>query len=254
MCSRLTPRATGHGSRPAKREGIGNMLAEGVSRAAKEIGRGAEEFALHVKGMEIPMHEPRYKQGLGIGYAVSPNGADHTYSIHDTMYSREGPALEDFKALGILEPLAIDDLGTDKMRMIAYFSYWHHLFDCLVLCNFVSFNYRQVEDLVRGVTGWNSTTWEMMKVGERCMALTRIFNMREGFGREDDVLPQRFFTQLPSGPLQGVSIDKNKFEQAREIFYSILGWDRISGSPNLGKLQELGIAWAYDYIGGEVGN
>ena len=238
----------------AKRKGIGNILAEGVARAAKEIGKGAEEFALHVKGMEIPMHEPRYKQGLGIGYAISPNGADHTYSIHDTMYSREGPALEDFRALGILEPLAIDDLSPDKMRMIAYFSYWHHFSDCLVLCNFVSFNYRQVEDLVCGVTGWNSTTWEMMKVGERCLALTRIFNIREGFGREDDVLPHRFFTRLPSGPLQDTSIDKNKFEQAREAFYSILGWDRISGRPDLGKLQELDIAWAYDYIGGEIGN
>ena len=91
-----------------------------------------------------------------------------------------------------------------------------------------------------------------MKVGERCLAMTRAFNIREGLGRKDDVLPQRFFTPLPSGPLQGVSIDKDQFERATETFYSMMGWDRINGRPSQGKLQELGIEWVSDYLGGEV--
>ena len=238
----------------ARREGIGDILAEGVARAASRIGKGAEEFALHVKGQEIPMHEPRYKQGLGLGYAISPKGADHTMSLHDSMYASEGPLLEETKALGILEPLALDDLSPAKVRMVVYHSCWQHLLDCLVMCNFMPFNYRQVEELVCGVTGWNSTVYELMKVGERCLAITRAFNIREGLGRKDDLLPQRFFTPLPSGPLQGVGIDKDKFEQAKETFYSMLGWDKIDGVPGLGKLQELGIEWVFDYLGGEIGD
>ena len=238
----------------ARREGIGDILAEGVARAASRIGKGAEEFALHVKGQEIPMHEPRYKQGLGLGYAISPKGADHTMSVHDSMYASEGPLLEETKALGILEPLALDDLSPAKVRMVVYHSCWQHLLDCLVMCNFMPFNYRQVEELVCGVTGWNSTVYELMKVGERCLAITRAFNIREGLGRKDDLLPQRFFTPLPSGPLQGVGIDKDKFEQAKATFYSMLGWDKIDGVPGLGKLQELGIEWVFDYLGGKIGD
>jgi len=238
----------------ARREGIGDILAEGVARAASRIGKGAEEFALHVKGQEIPMHEPRYKQGLGLGYAISPKGADHTMSLHDSMYASEGPLLESTRALGILEPLALDDLSPAKVRMVVYHSCWQHLLDCLVMCNFMPFNYRQVEELVCGVTGWNSTVYELMKVGERCLAITRAFNIREGLGRKDDLLPQRFFTPLPSGPLQGVGIDKDKFEQAKATFYSMLGWDKIDGVPGLGKLQELGIEWVFDYLGGKIGD
>ena len=234
----------------AKREGIGDILAEGVARAASRIGNGAEEFALHIKGQELPMHEPRYKQGLGIGYAISPKGADHTMSIHDNTYVAEGPSLEGAKGLGLLEPLPLDDLGPDKVRMVVYHTCWHQLIDSLVLCNFMPFTYDQVSELVGAVTGWNSTVWELMKVGERCLAMTRVFNIREGLGKKDDFLPQRFFSPLPVGPLQGVSIDKEKFELAKETFYSMLGWDGIDGSPSQGKLQELGIEWVSDYLGG----
>jgi len=160
--------------------------------------------------------------------------------------------MESAKGLGLLEPLALNDLSPSKVRMVVYHSCWQHLIDCLVLCNFMPFSYQQVSELVGVVTGWNSTVWELMKVGERCLAMTRAFNIREGLGRKDDVLPQRFFTPLPSGPLQGVSIDKDQFEQAKETFYSMMGWDRMNGSPSRGKLRELGIEWVSDYLGGEV--
>ena len=196
------------------------------------------------------MHEPRYKQGLGLGYAVSPKGADHTYNIHDSVYASEGPALEDFKALGILEPLDQDDLGPAKVRMAVYYNYWYQLLDSLVLCNFMPFSHRQVEELVCGITGWNSTVWELMKVGERCLAMVQAFNVREGLSSKDDLLPQRFFTPLPSGPLQGVSIEEDRFGRAKEVFYSMVGWDRITGRPSPGKLAELGILWVLDCLGG----
>jgi aldehyde:ferredoxin oxidoreductase len=200
------------------------------------------------------MHEPRFKQGLGIGYGVSPKGADHTFSIHDNVYTSESPGLEDFKALGILEPLALEDLGPAKVRMTVYNSYWQHLLDCLLLCNYMPFNYHQVEELVDAVTGWNSTMWELMKVGERCQNLTRVFNIREGLRKEDDHLPKRFFTPISSGPIKGTRINRNNFLQARETYYSMMGWEKTSGVPTLGKLQELDIGWVSDYLGGRIGD
>ncbi|HEY91078.1 MAG TPA: aldehyde ferredoxin oxidoreductase family protein, partial [Dehalococcoidia bacterium] len=98
----------------ARREGIGNTLAEGSARAAAAIGKGSEEFANHVKGQEVPMHEPRCKAGLGLGYAISPTGADHCHNIHDTGYEARigsGP-----KAMGIMEPLPSQDLSAAKVR------------------------------------------------------------------------------------------------------------------------------------------
>jgi len=236
------------------RRGIGDVLADGVARAAARIGKGAEAFALHVKKQEIPMHEPRYKQGLGIGYAVSSKGADHTISIHDSAYVNEGSGLEEFKALGILSPLSLDNLGSAKVRMVVYDGYWKNFLDCVLLCNYIPFDYHQVEELVQAVTGWNCTVWELMKIGERCLAMTRAFNIREGFDKDDDSLPHRFLGPLPSGPMEGVSINRDKFLQARDMYYSMMGWDEIRGAPALGKLQELDIEWVYNYIGGINGD
>ena len=234
----------------AKREGIGNILADGVARASKAIGGGSEEYAFHIKGQEIPMHEPRYKFGLGLGYAISPTGADHSHNIHDNLYSEPGPQLDNIKALGILDPIPIDELSSAKVRLAVYHITWHHFLNSLVMCQFVPFrwDFPQMEKLVRSVTGWNSTTWEFMKVGERCMAMTRIFNIREGFSRDNDFLPKRFFEPFASGPLKGVRIDKQQFQESIGVFYAMMGWDKESGRPSLGKLQELGIEWAAEYL------
>ena len=232
----------------ARREGFGDLLAEGMAKAASIIGKGAEGFALHIKGQPIPMHEPRYKQGMGLGYAISSTGADHCHNIHDNLFSAPSRDLEEAKALGILEPLPIDDLSPAKVRLLLYNLYWMHLLNCLVFCFFVPFDYSQITSLVGAVTGWNTSLWELMKVGERCLNMTRAFNIREGLGKEDDYLPQRFFTPLPSGPLKGVSIDRQRFEQAKETFYPMVGWDKIRGAPTLEKLQELGIEWVAELI------
>jgi len=105
----------------AKREGLGDILAEGVKRAAERIKNGADKFAMHVKGQEIPMHEPRLKQGLGVGYAVSPTGAEHMANMHDTSIASER-AIVVHSAIGILEPLEIDDLGIKKVRALVYYT------------------------------------------------------------------------------------------------------------------------------------
>jgi len=225
-----------------RREGFGKVLAEGSARAAQTIGKGAEEFAMHVKRQEIPMHDPRWKPGLGLGYAISPTGADHNHNIHDNVYQRRvGNELNTF---GVFEPVPLDDLGPAKVRLVYYGSTWKHLLDCLVTCNFIELNTQQVVDLVRATTGWPTSVFELMKLGERSVQMTRAFNIREGMSPDEDKLPERFFnTPYPSGPLEGLKVDKEALEKARQIYYDIAGWDRESGAPTLGKLQELGIEW-----------
>ena len=234
----------------ARREGLGALLAQGVARAAKEIGHGAEEFALHIKGQELPMHEPRWKQGLGVGYVVSPTGADHCHNIHDPAYTSLTPLLEDLKALGVLEPLPVDDLSPAKIRILTYHSNWIHFLNSAVCCFFVmvygSVGFQRVSDLVSAVTGWNTSVFELIKVGERVANLGRIYNLGNGFTAQDDVMPKRFFTPQASGPLQGVALDPEVFHKATEAYYEMMGWP--GGKPSPTKLGELGIDWAVPLI------
>jgi aldehyde:ferredoxin oxidoreductase len=165
----------------AHREGIGDLLAEGSLRAARKIGHDSEDFAMQVKGQEIPMHEPRLKMGLGIGYALSPTGADHCHNIHDTGYVKGSKSA---MAYGILDPLPADDLGPRKVRLLAYMLSRRQFGNCLGICDFVEWNDDDVVAMVRAATGWNCNLWELVKTGERAMTLARLFNLREGFYRQ----------------------------------------------------------------------
>ncbi len=225
-----------------ERKGIGDLLAEGPYLAAKEMGPEAMECVMHVKGQGVPMHEPRYKMGLGLGYAVSPTGADHCHNLHDSIYSREGGAMREIRALGIMNPLAVNDLGPEKVRLFLYETNWRHMLNCLVLCYFLPYDHHRVRDLVRGATGWNTTVWELMKVGERAVHLTRAFNLLSGITGRDDWLPERFFQPFPSGPLSGVAIKKDELRAALGTYYGMIGWDG-NGVPLKSKLEELDIQW-----------
>jgi len=230
----------------ARREGIGDILAEGVRRAAEKISNGAEKLAVHVKGQEVPMHEPRLKKALGLGYAVSPTGPDHINNMHDTgLTSRD---LEDLKSFGVLEKVPIEDLGAKKIRMYIYLTNWTSLNNCLVMCVFPPWNNHQKEEIIKATTGWNTTTFELMKVSERAINLARIYNIREGFTEKDDWLPERFFHPKTSGTLSETSVDRKELEAARRTYYGMMGWDEEKGIPTQSKLEELDIAWAADAI------
>jgi len=186
------------------------------------------------------MHEPRCKAGLGLGYTISPTGADHCHNIHDTGYVMRigsGP-----KAMGILEPLPSQDLSAGKVRMQLYGSLWQHALNCLVFCQFVPIASDRMTDLINGITGWNTNLWELMKLGERCITMARAFNMREGKTKADDFLPKRFLTAFESGPLQGVAINEDELARAVETYYGMVGWDS-EGKPTSAKLEELGVGW-----------
>jgi len=229
-----------------KREGFGDILAEGSARAAQKIGKGAEEYAMHVKGAELPMHNPYFKPITALGYALCPCGADHVRNLlapHAMV--KPGPALDRYKALGLLDPLPRDDFSSPaRIRAYMYITNWANTLDCLVMCNICLSGYELegVTKVTRAVTGWNTSVWELMKVGERCMNMMRAFNIREGFTREDDRIPERFHQPLAAGPLKGFKLDKIEFNRAIETYYRMMDWDE-RGIPRLGKLQELDIEW-----------
>ncbi len=98
-------------------------------------------------------------------------------------------------------------------------------------------------DLVNAVTGWNTTTFELMKVGERAVTMARAFNVREGATTKNDVLPDRFSTPLNKGPIAGETISKKNLENSKITYYKMMGWEEENGVPTTEKLYELDIGW-----------
>jgi aldehyde:ferredoxin oxidoreductase len=234
----------------ARREGFGDILAEGAARAAQKIGRGAEQYALTVKRQEIPLHEPRGKQGVALQYATAPGGADHQRAPHDPAYEgfhpSGGHALE---PLGLCEPLPRLELSPRKVRAYYYAQHWWNLNSSLGICDLASaplnlIGPTVVVNLARALTGWDTSLWELFKVAERGAALARVFNCREGFTPRDDLLPKRLHEAFTSGPLKGVRIDPETFQRALRLYYQMEGWDPETGWPTFAKLAELGIEWA----------
>jgi len=229
-----------------KREGLGDLLAEGVKRAAATLGKGSERFALHVKGQELPMHDPRGKKGLSLAYAISPTGADHMEAPHDPLYAGFHPQGHPLGVLGLIEPL--DPLTLDARKVRAFFvtqQVWS-AYNSVGMCDFVgALNALQLQpmiDYINSVTGWNMSLYELMKVGERNNTLARMFNNREGFTPADDVLPQRMHEGIGNGAIKGSRIDPDEFLAARKTYYEMAGWDPQTGKPTDAKLAELGIS------------
>jgi aldehyde:ferredoxin oxidoreductase len=228
----------------AHRQGIGDILADGSRKAAQRIGRGAEEFSMQVKGLEFGMHEPRLKQGLGMIYAVGATGADHMAGSHDTLYTQESRNMEHARGLGSIDPLPSTDLSMAKVEL-AKNLHLHKMFgDSLVMCYFVPWTLRQEVDMVRALTGWDYTDVEALRLGERVVTMGRLFNLREGLTAADDQLPKRFFSPTPRGALKNTAIGPETMTRAIRTFYTLMGWDPVTGAPTQEKLEQLGIGWA----------
>lgn len=232
----------------ARREGLGDILADGVKRAAEKIGRGSEKFALHVKGQELPMHEPRGKRSLAIAYSVSPTGADHMESIHDPAFEGLGVVDNGLSEVGLLDPVDRSDLGPEKVRAFFYSQAVWNFYNSVGMCDFVgmpigALKLSQLCNFINAATGWDMTAWELVKVGERANTMARLYNLREGFTKADDMLPQRMFEPLQNGHLEGVAIERGEFDEALRCYYQMAGWGD-DGVPTTAKLAELELAWA----------
>ncbi len=227
----------------ARREGIGDLLAEGSKRAGERIGKGAEKFSMQVKGLEFGMHDPRCKAALGLGYAVNPHGADHCLNFQDTNYTAMNASVAELATLGILEPLPADDLSPKKVNMFHYVHNSRMVLDSLVMCSRPPFTLSQYIEMLSGVTGWKTGMVELMKLGDRSLTLARMYNLREGFTAADDTLPDRFFEGRHSGPAANKKQDREKLQKAVSYYYSIMGWDK-NGVPTPETLEALDIGWA----------
>ena len=232
----------------AHRRGFGDLLAEGCVQAAQEVGRGTETYCMHVKGQEIPMHEPRIKFALDLGYATSPTGADHVHNIHDVGYDSEGKGMDNVRSLGILQPLPISDLSSDKVRLTKYHIDWQVFLNSVGQCMFMPFDFVQIRDMVQGITGWNSSVFELLNVGERALAMARVFNYLQGITGKDDVPPWRFSTKFEKGPAEGVEVPADQIARAIDLYFEMRGWDKETGAPTAGRLHELGIGWVADLL------
>ena len=225
------------------RRGIGDLLAEGSAAAARKIGGEAEKLAMQVKGLEIPMHEPRLSKGLGLGYMVNPHGADHMDNMLDLLMSGYGQRLamnlDDAGPLG-LEPTTLEDGGPRKIAYFKVHQCKRIICDCLLLCHFLPYSFAHVVQLVQAVTGWETTVMEQIRVAERVLTLCRLFNLKAGFTEAEDRLPERFFRPTPDGALASKALDHGEMEAARHYYYELMGWDR-NGVPKPEKLEELGI-------------
>jgi len=235
---------------------LGKILSQGSARAAKVWGPAAEECLITVKSEEAPAHMPQAKKSLAVIYAVNPFGADHQSSEHDPMYEGESAPLylTRLAELDLKDPPPAGSLGPEKVRFAAYSQIFYSLLDTLVLCQFVwgpawtLYGPSETVEMVRAVTGWPVSLFELMKVGERRLNLLRVFNAREGFNRKDDTLPKKFFQKLKGvGPTADTALDPVEFEKALDLYYQLMGWTQ-DGVPTYANMIDLGVEWAAEYL------
>jgi aldehyde:ferredoxin oxidoreductase len=230
----------------AYREGLGNILAEGVRRAASVIGQGAEAFAIHVKGLEGPAHDPRSGKALAITYATANRGMCHIHPLEGMAWDR-GKIDWGMMKYGVPDPNTVerwDEAG--KGGAVALLQDGLALPEVLGTCKFYMYGGITVDhwaEMVSALTGWEMDGRELLKISERVLNLQRMFNVREGITIKDDQLPPRV-RAVPS-------FGKYATEAAVEVidmdgmlreYYLKRGWDPATGIPTDEKLKELGLA------------
>ena len=236
----------------AKREGIGDLLAEGSYRAAKKIGGDAPKYSISVKGQELPAHMPEMKPSVGVIYAVNPFGADHQSAEHDPILAMPADSREriNLSHLGVWKGYDdIRELDDEKVRFAFNTQCFFSLMDILCLCQFVwgpSWELYGPKDVVEFATvaiDWDTSIHELMRIGERRINMMRYFNAQAVFDKEDDYLPDRLFEPFKEGPSKGVAMDREKFDEALTTYYNIAGWDQETGNPTEGTLKRLSLGW-----------
>lgn len=225
------------------REGFGDILADGVRAAAEKIGRGSEDYAFHVKGLEFFQADPRGLKAYALGYALASRGGDHLRSEPSFEFS-ENPE-EGLRLYG--SPDAAYRLKyKGKGRVLKHYEEWSVLSDCLGVCKNTIVNMELIPfdtagKLLQAVVGWDIEGAEVQTICERVVNLERAFNTREGLSRKDDCLPKRF-TQEPLPPSSGSSAGSVvELEPMLDEYYSARNWDVSTGKPTLEKLRELGL-------------
>ena len=235
-----------------KREGLGDLLANGAAYAAGKIGQGAQDLVVAVKNHDLPAHMPQVKRSLALIYAVNPFGADHQSHEHDPAYTPDTASynLERMAEIGLTNPMSDRVLNREKVKMSLTTEWDYCYIDSAQLCQFVYgpawqvFGPNDQAELMKATTGWDWTVADILKCGERRLNMLRAFNAREGVGREQDTLPKRIYDEpLKGGASDGVAVTRQEVEEALDMYYDMCGWDVATGKPTRAKLEELGLGW-----------
>ncbi len=223
-----------------QREGFGNLLAEGVQRAAECIGGGAGDHAAHTKGLEWPAVDPRFEPLQMLAYAVSPIGADHMTLGGPHI----GPEFVEFAP-------GEEDLSMPDEVVRAYYQQrtLGSFIDGAGICQFLigAVPMNDLRGLFQSALGWPVSIWEMMQTGDRRTTLMRAFNAREGYSAAHDDHPALAYQVIEDAGKTTYQLHKEDFQSAVKSYYQISGWNPETGWPTDGKLLELGLTWLRDH-------
>jgi len=221
----------------AYQEGLGALLGQGTKKAAAQIGKGAGDYAMQIKGLELPAYDVRGAKAHGLNYATSYTGADHNrgYAFQEIF---DTPIPEKVDRNAIKGKGQLTKWNQDVRAVTC---------DCATMCAFLldmavaSVACQNTADLVNAATGMNFTAKDVEKIGERLNNVARLFNSGEGFGRKDDTFPKRIMTEpIKAGASAGQLISQKDLDEMLDEYYSVRGWDK-DGNPTAAKLKELGI-------------
>jgi len=216
----------------ARREGFGDVLADGALKASRRIGRDSEKYVMHVKGMELPGYEPRGMKGMGLNYATACRGACHCrgYTVHSEIFRRNAP--------WPTEPFAYEGKG----KLVNAIQDLRAVYDASIFCAFAqgAYSLDVPAKMLSAVIGVKLDEAELYRVGHRINTLERAFNVREGVTRKDDVLPERLLKEpMPEGASKGYVVE---LEPMLDEYYEQRGWNVETGIPTKVELKELGLA------------
>jgi aldehyde:ferredoxin oxidoreductase len=231
----------------AYRQGFGDLLAEGVKKASKKLGKESEHFAMHNKGLELPGYDLRAMKASALGFTTSTRGGCH---LRSSMYDF------DFRGWGEVDRFKADKSygGIVKERE----DLWA-IVDSLILCKFIrgvvydpkspATAYEKFSELYTLVTGIEMTADSLRRSGERIYNLEKAYNVREGWIRKDDYPPPRVMKDpIPDGPSKGSLVTKEEFDMMLDAYFNSRVWSS-DGIPTKQKLGELGL----DDVGKDVG-
>ena len=210
----------------AKREGIGDIMAEGAYEFGEKFGFG--NLAVQVNGMEFPQHDPRGFSGLAVGYATSPRGACHmSADMYNVQMGQPNEAFD----------IESEDRFANEADIVAKHQNFRALTNSAVMCNFYPLNGEELTNFMNYVTGWNLPVEDIVLTGERIFTMMRLLNLKLGYDTANEMLPE-MITRPLEGPTEGHVPD---IEEQLNTWYEFRRWDRKSGRPPAEKLKALGL-------------
>jgi aldehyde:ferredoxin oxidoreductase len=235
----------------AKREGIGDILSNGILKAAKKIGRGSEKYAMQTRGLEKHPYEFRAFLGHALSSAVGNRGDSirGIVLLETSIWGSDGvnEKKELAKKMFGSEKAILPDKYEGKAKMVHYYENAIAAVDSLSFCKFIiPLHFKTTLEipvtLFTLVTGENISINKLLDIGEKICTIERAFNAREGLTRKDDMLPERFFNEPVKGGFSNNKIlDYEKFEAMKSEYYTLRGFDITTGNPTKKRLEEMGL-------------